>query len=268
MRLNRRQALIGTAGLVAGLGMGPVRGQDLGHDLDHLGITTNAQPIQMPDDIARAPGITHTNGVGVGRFVALTFDDGPHPSLTPKLLRILEKRGARATFYLIGALAKRYPDLVRRIVAEGHEIGNHTYRHPNLAQQSDGRVYDELGRTSDVIDRIVKFAPGTLRPPYGAMTARQRQMAHTRFGMPTVIWSVDTRDWQRPGSAVVADRVIRNSHNGAIVLAHDIHPPTIAAMPTAVDGLVRRGFGFLTVSEILGLEVKKPPSPLDLIALM
>ena len=96
MRLNRRQALIGTAGLVAGLGFDPVRGQDLGHDLDQLGIVTNAQPMQLPEDIARAPGITHTNGVGVGPYVALTFDDGPHPSLTPKLLRILEKRGAKA----------------------------------------------------------------------------------------------------------------------------------------------------------------------------
>ena len=268
MTLDRRRLLAASLGVATGLSVLPARGQDLGLVLKSLEITLDAAPTALPKDIARAGGHTHMRGADRRPYVAMTFDDGPHPSLTPRLLDMFKRRNARATFYVIGALVNRYPDIVRRIVDEGHELGNHTYRHPFLSSHGDRRVVEELDRTSDAIDRAVGHVPVTMRPPYGAITARQRGMIYDRLDLQTVLWSVDTSDWKRPGSSVVARRVINGAHRGAIILAHDIHPPTVRAMPTALDGVIGRGFQFITVSEILGLAPPAPASPFDHIALM
>ena len=191
--------------------------------------------------------------------VALTFDDGPHPTLTPQLLDVLAAYDARATFYVIGRNAARYPDILRRMVSEGHEIGNHTWSHPSLYGVSDGGMLRELERTSEAIQAAVGFAPVSVRPPYGNMYPRQSQLVWDALQMTTVMWSLDTLDWQRPGSSVVANRIVRQSHAGAVVLSHDIHGPTIRAMPAALEGLRSQGYSMVQVSEIVGRSLWPAP---------
>lgn len=192
--------------------------------------------------------------------VALTFDDGPHPSLTPRLLDILAEHDARATFYVIGRNAERYPDILRRIAAEGHEIGNHTWSHPSLYGVNDRTMITELQRTNDIIQDTVGFAPVSIRPPYGNMYPRQSQLAFQELGLTTVLWSIDPLDWQRPGASVVASRILNQHHAGAVVLSHDIHGPTIRAMPSVVQGLQSRGYNLVQVSEIMGRRIWPAPT--------
>ncbi|MEM8851308.1 MAG: polysaccharide deacetylase family protein [Pseudomonadota bacterium] len=208
--------------------------------------------IALPGDLEQAPGATITAIRTPSPVVAMTFDDGPHPRLTPPLLDALKARGIRATFYVIGRNVARHPQLAQRIVAEGHEIGNHTWSHSFLTERSDQAVVRELDSTSAAIFEAVGKVPVTMRPPYGAMHARQRAMVNANRNTPAILWSVDPQDWRRPGANVVANRIVRDAHKGAIILAHDIHPGTIRAMPYALDGLVARGFRFVTVSQMLG----------------
>jgi peptidoglycan/xylan/chitin deacetylase (PgdA/CDA1 family) len=182
----------------------------------------------------------------------MTFDDGPHPNLTPRLLDLLRDRGIRATFYVIGRNAARYPALLQRMVAEGHEIGNHTWSHPSLFGHSDASILNQVDRTSRAVHDAVGRPPVTMRPPYGNLYHGQRLMLYEARGMPTILWSVDPQDWRRPGSAVVAQRIVGGCHPGGVVLAHDIHSATVSAMPAALDGLLGRGFRFVTVSELIG----------------
>lgn len=194
-------------------------------------------------------------------LVALTFDDGPHPVHTPRLLDLLRERRVQATFFLIGAQVARRPDIVRRMVDEGHEVGNHTWRHPALSTLGDAAVLREIDRTTEAIHAACGHVPVTLRPPYGAISRRQSRMIHEQRNIPTVLWSVDPRDWQRPGASVVAERIVGNAGNGAIILAHDIHGGTVAAIPAALDGLEARGFRFATMSQLLGFGHWGPRPP-------
>ncbi len=203
-------------------------------------------------EIRRGVDATVTRIPTAQPYVAMTFDDGPHPRLTPQLLDMLSARGIRATFYVIGRNAARYPQILQRMVNEGHEIGNHTWSHPNLNGHSDGSVLNQVDRTNRAVYEAVGRPPVTMRPPYGNLYDRQRLMLHQTRAMPTVLWSVDTLDWQRPGSSVVSSRVINGSHPGGVILAHDIHTATVRAMPAALDGVMGRGFRFVTVSELIG----------------
>lgn len=183
--------------------------------------------------------------------LALTFDDGPHPQNTPWLLDILAQYRAKATFYVIGQNARRYPEILRRIVAEGHEIGNHSYTHPVLSRLGDGNVLREIDRTQQVIWDIVGAVPVTMRPPYGAFSQRQMRMLFDQRNISSVVWSVDPQDWRRPGVSVVADRMVRGARPGAVILAHDIHGPTVRAVPAALEGILARGLQPVTISDLL-----------------
>ncbi len=202
--------------------------------------------------IARGVDATVTRIPTAQPYVAMTFDDGPHPSLTPQLLDMLAVRGIRATFYVIGRNAARYPQILQRMVDEGHEIGNHTWSHPNLNGHSSDSILSQVDRTNRAVYEAVGRPPVTMRPPYGNLYDSQRLMLHQVRGMPTVLWSIDTLDWQRPGSSVVSRRVVNGSHPGGVILAHDIHTATVRAMPAALDGVTGRGFRFVTVSELIG----------------
>lgn len=187
-------------------------------------------------------------------FVALTFDDGPHPVNTPKLLDILKQRNVKATFYVVGTNARRYPEILRRMIAEGHEIGNHTVNHPNLAKMSDEGVRKELRSCHEAIVAATGVAPRTMRPPYGAITASQKSWIRKEFGYPTIMWSADPLDWKKPGASVVTARLVSGASPGGILLAHDIHAGTIEAMPSTIDQLQSRGYKFVTVTQLLAME--------------
>jgi len=209
--------------------------------------------------LTRDPGVVSLTSVStVRQQVALTFDDGPHPQHTPVLLDMLAHYRARATFYVIGQNARRYPELLRRIVAEGHEIGNHTWTHPVLSQHGDGTVLREIDRTQEIIWQTVGAVPVTMRPPYGSFSPRQMRMLHDQRNLPTVVWSVDPQDWRRPGSDVVADRMLRGARPGAVILAHDIHGATVRAVPAVLQGLLARGLAPVTMSTLLGWDTWGP----------
>jgi peptidoglycan-N-acetylglucosamine deacetylase len=196
-----------------------------------------------------------------GPYIALTFDDGPNATLTPKLLDLLAAHQMKATFFVVGQNAADHPDILRRAIREGHEIANHSWSHPNLARMSDESVRRELQKTDDAIFAAIGKHPTLLRPPYGSMTARQKRWIHDDFGYRIIIWDVDPLDWKRPGPSVVCNRILKETRAGSIVLAHDIHPPTIEAMPATFDQLDRKGFKSVTVSELLAMATPLPPKP-------
>lgn len=185
------------------------------------------------------------------RILAMTFDDGPHPSNTPRLLDLLAKRNVKATFYVTGNNVQRYPQIVARMVREGHEVANHTWNHPYLTKISDTQIRSELQRTAKAIYAAAGVYPRTYRPPYGAINERLRGWIYKEFGYPTITWNVDPNDWQKPGPSVVASRLVSGARNGSILLAHDIHAGTITAMPSALDQLLAKGYRFVTVTQLI-----------------
>lgn len=207
------------------------------------------------------PPITFSSVHVDGPFIALTFDDGPNATLTPKLLDLLAARHLKATFFVVGQNAADHPEILKRAVREGHEIANHSWSHPNLGKMSDDAVRRELQKTDDAIAAAIGKRPTLLRPPYGSLTARQKKWIHEEFGYRIIIWDVDPLDWKRPGPSVVTARILKETHAGSIVLAHDIHPPTIEAMPRTFDQLMEKGFKSVTVTELLGMATPIPPKP-------
>jgi peptidoglycan-N-acetylglucosamine deacetylase len=207
------------------------------------------------------PRITF-NSVNVdGPYVAMTFDDGPHATLTPKLLDLLATHHIKATFFVIGENAAAHTEILARAAREGHEIGNHSWSHPNLAKMSDAGVRRELQRTEDVIRNVTGARPTLLRPPYGSLATRQKHWIHEEFGYQIILWEVDPLDWKRPGAAAVCNRIVKAARPGSIILSHDIHPGTIEAMPSTLEQLEAKGFKFVTVSELIGMARPETPKP-------
>jgi peptidoglycan/xylan/chitin deacetylase (PgdA/CDA1 family) len=240
-------------------------------------LTLNAQKVPgtdsspAPVDPSPAPPRYTFSYVHVdGAYIALTFDDGPSEKLTPKLLDLLAKHNIKATFFVIGENAAEHPEIVARAAREGHEIGNHSWSHPNLAKMSDEAVRRQLRQTDDAIRQATGKRPTLIRPPYGNLSQRQKQWIHDEFGYRVVLWDVDPLDWKRPGPTVVCHRIVSETRPGSIVLSHDIHPGTIEAMGNTLDQLEAKGFKFVTVSELIAMAkpethapstVKAQPSP-------
>lgn len=202
-----------------------------------------------------------------GPYIAMTFDDGPSGPNTPRLLDLAAKKHIKLTFFLIGQNAQHYPDLVRRELAEGHEVGNHSWTHPVLSKMSDSGVRAELQKTQDAIIAATGYRPILFRPPYGALTPSQKLWIAREFGFKIILWDVDPLDWKRPGPSIVAQRIIAATRPGSIILSHDIHSQTVDAMPEVFDTLLAKGYKFVTVSELIAMDkgpvvkAKKTPSP-------
>lgn len=238
-------------------------------------VTTNptAQPtMAVPADVnaptpAGKPKNTYNQCHVEGPFIAMTFDDGPHATNTPRLLDMLKERGVKATFFVVGQCAAEYPDIMKRIVAEGHEIASHSWSHPDLSHMSEVSVTDQLQRTHDVITQTTGVAPKIMRPPYGAFTVNQRNWAAQKWGYKVIIWDVDPLDWKIRNADHVKSVILKETVNGSIILSHDIHKSTIDAMPGTLDGLSAKGFKFVTVSDLIAMDkpvVAKPkatPAP-------
>ena len=204
-------------------------------------------------DYTKGSGISFSRIPMADKYIAITFDDGPHPKNTPRLLNILRARNIKATFYMVGSNVDLYPQVVRRVVAEGHEIGNHSYSHRLFSKMGDSEIRQELSRTRDAVQRAAGVQPLTLRPPFGGMLTRQREWVNAEFGYPIILWSIDPLDWKRPGPSVVCSRIVSATTPGSIILAHDLHSQTVDAMPATLDGLLQRGFKFVTVSQLLAM---------------
>ena len=211
---------------------------------------------------ATEPKITFNSVHVDGPYIAMTFDDGPSATLTPKLLDLLAAHDIKATFFVIGENVAEHPDIVARAAREGHEIANHSWSHPNLAKMSDDGVRRQLWQTDEAIKSATGTRPTLLRPPYGSITEREKRWIHDEFGYQIVLWDVDPYDWKRPGPAVVRNRILQETRPGSIVLSHDIHPGTIEAMPSTFDALEAKGFKFVTVSELIRAATVEPsPTP-------
>jgi peptidoglycan-N-acetylglucosamine deacetylase len=204
------------------------------------------------------PGITFNSVHVDGPYIAMTFDDGPSATLTPKLLDLLATHHIKATFFVIGENVAEHPEIVARAAREGHEIANHSWSHPNFGKMSDESVRRQLQQTDDAIKNATGKRPTLLRPPYGSITAREKRWIHDEFGYDIILWDVDPYDWKRPGPAVVRARILKETQPGSIVLSHDIHPGTIEAMPSTFDELETKGFKFVTVSELIRIAAARP----------
>jgi peptidoglycan-N-acetylglucosamine deacetylase len=201
-----------------------------------------------------ATKITYTDVNVDGPYIAMTFDDGPSGTNTPKLLDLAAKKHIKLTFFLVGECVADHPELVKREVAEGHEVANHSWKHPNLAKMSDEGVRHELQTTDDAISQAIGFRPKLMRPPYGELTQKQRLWVHNEFGYKVILWDVDPLDWKDRNASTVARRIIAGARPGSIILSHDIHATTVAAMPEVFDTLLAKGFKFVTVSELLAMD--------------
>lgn len=211
--------------------------------------------------IAPEPRVTF-NSVHVDEpVIAMTFDDGPHAALTPKLLDFLAARHIKVTFFVLGECVEQNPEILRRAAREGHEIGNHSWSHPQLSKMSDDAVRSQLRRTDDLIKSVTGKRPTLFRPPYGAITARQKKWIHDEFGYEIIMWDVDPLDWKDPGPTTVANRILKETRPGSIVLSHDIHKGTIEAMPSTLEQLANKHFKFVTVTELIGMATPEPAKP-------
>jgi peptidoglycan-N-acetylglucosamine deacetylase len=189
-----------------------------------------------------------------GRFVALTFDDGPSARQTPLLLDMLKERGISATFFVVGQRAAAHPWILRRMVMEGHEVANHTWSHPDLTQLSGSAVRNQIVMTNSSIQAAIGYEPVLVRPPYGATNAELNRWMTEDMGLKVILWSVDSRDWQHRDPLRVQREITSRTRPGAIILAHDIHATTVAAMPATLDQLLSQGYRFVTVSQLIAME--------------
>jgi peptidoglycan/xylan/chitin deacetylase (PgdA/CDA1 family) len=202
----------------------------------------------------REEKVTYSQCHVEGGHVALTFDDGPSVENTPRLLDMLKKRGVKATFFVVGQCAVQHPEIMKRIVAEGHELGNHSWSHPSLVKLGELGVTDQLQRTHDAIQETAGISSRLMRPPYGAFSANQRAWANRKWGYKVILWDVDPLDWKVRDSGRVQAEILKHTVSGSIILAHDIHKSTVDAMPGTLDGLLGKGFHFVTVSELLAMD--------------
>lgn len=196
-----------------------------------------------------------------GQVLAMTFDDGPHAQNTPRLLDILKERGIKATFFVVGQNAVEYPDILKRIAAEGHELANHSYTHPILASMGEGAIRDQLDKTHQAVLSATGVSMKLLRPPYGALSQPQRAWANAAFGYKTILWDVDPLDWKFRDAARVQSEILSHAKSGSIILSHDIHKSTVDAMPATLDALAAKGFKFVTVTELLAMDRPAAPKP-------
>ena len=181
-------------------------------------------------------------------MVALTFDDGPSPQYTPRLLDGLKQRGVHATFFLIGQQVQDYPELVQRIRAEGHQIGNHTYDHAPLDRLSCGEAMADLSRCDGVLQELAGEGTYWVRPPYGFIT--EEELA--AWSTPMLYWSVDTCDWEcRDVQKEFA--AICQARDGDVILLHDCYGTSVEAALQAIDCLSEQGVEFVTVEELFAL---------------
>ncbi len=197
-----------------------------------------------------APGRTAGALGGLPGQVALTFDDGPDPTWTPQVLDILDRYHVKATFFVLGAQVAKHPELARAIVERGHSIANHTWHHPNLTTLSQQNLVDELSGTSNVIRDATGQVVSCARPPSGETNAHVNNTI-AELGMRPALWSVDTRDWTRPGTGAIVRSALSVRGDG-VVLMHDgggDRSQTVAALPAIIEGLQATGVSLTRVCD-------------------
>lgn len=188
--------------------------------------------------------------------IALTFDDGPHPRYTEEILDILDSFGIKATFFVIGENAQKYPELVKHEVEAGHEVGNHTYSHPHMRATSEEQLLEEMKKTEQVLSEICGYEPSLFRPPEGFCCKAVKNGAQS-MSYQIMLWDIDTNDWAHNSVNNIVKTVVGNVKAGDIILCHDFvtkPSPTPDALRKFIPKLQAMGYEFVTVSELLACE--------------
>ena len=185
--------------------------------------------------------------------IALTFDDGPHPNQTKRILDILDRYQVRATFFMVGVNIENYPDAAKEVIVRGHEVGNHTYSHAKIGTMSESDVDRELERCEEVLDELFDYEPHLFRPPQGILSDAVEGCSFER-DYRLILWSLDTRDWEVKNTDRIVKNVLSNIQGGDIVLMHDYigtNSHTADALEILLPELLARGYEPVTVSELL-----------------
>ncbi|MEU4578468.1 polysaccharide deacetylase family protein [Nonomuraea sp. ATR24] len=183
------------------------------------------------------------------KCVALTFDDGPG-KYAGTLLDTLKKYDAKATFFLEGQYVKSRPSYVKRMVAEGHELGNHSYKHPDFTKLTAPAIRSEIQRTNDEIKKAAGVEPKLLRPPYGMSDLTTSEVA-AEFGMPIILWTGGSADWSSKNEEAIKKQTLKVAKQNSIVLMHDWVKQTVDAMPSIIRTLQKNGYHLVKVSDIV-----------------
>ncbi|MGB8942254.1 MAG: glycosyltransferase, partial [Streptomyces sp.] len=266
--------------LVALMAMLMLRGYTHSEILADHRIRPPAGTGKVPEKILEGGPVIDTRGgheetLGVPRHrLVLTFDDGPDPEWTPKVLDVLKKHHAHGVFFVTGTMASRYPDLVERMVDEGHEVGLHTFNHPDLSYQSGSRIDWELSQNQLALAGAAGIRTSLFRPPYSSFSDAMdnKSWPVTKYiggrGYLTVVNNTDSEDWKRPGVAEIIRRATPKNGNGAIVLMHDSggdRSQTVAALDTFLPDLQDKGYHFTNLTEALDApSAHAPVTGLDL----
>lgn len=219
-------------------------------------------PMTLADLRRKYPNDFVLNGSPRKRQVALTFDDGPDRTFTPRILDVLRDHGVKATFFVVGNRVAAHPDVVKRMVREGHVVANHSWNHPNLAKLEPDTVRAQLLRAEDIIFRVAGYRPKLFRPPYGSIQESGILVARD-LGYTIVNWNVDSLDWKGLSAEQVSTNVLTHVLPGSIILLHSAGGEgsnlegTIRALPDIIRRLKADGVTFVTVPELLNLPYKK-----------
>lgn len=181
------------------------------------------------------------------KYAALTFDDGPNTTSTIRLLNELKENNIKATFFVLGKMVDKNPEVAKKIVEEGHEIGNHSYNHPDLTKLTIEEVKKEVLKTDKAVFNATGILPNVFRPPYGAVNGEVARAV----GLPIIQWNVDSEDWKIKNKNLIVSQVVNTVQNGSIILIHDIHDVSVESVPEIVRQLKERGYEFVTISELL-----------------
>ncbi|MGG4169418.1 polysaccharide deacetylase family protein [Rossellomorea vietnamensis] len=235
------------------------------NDIEEAGPTRVEIPIHailpyLDDKIADDLGVAVAS-TGLGeKYVALTFDDGPDPHVTPRILNVLKEHDVQATFFMLGSQAEKYPAVAKSVAEAGHEIGNHTDHHKDLTKIGREQMVQEVMVSRQKIISATKVVPDILRPPYGAINSDVETIANDN-GTSLVLWSVDSLDWENKNAAAINRVVQKEIAPGAIILLHDVHSTTADALPTLLTTLEKEGYRFLTVSQLQSKLAAETASP-------
>lgn len=192
------------------------------------------------------------------KIIALSFDDGPHPKYTVEILDILKEYNIKATFFVLGIHAEKYPEIIKRQVEEGHEIGNHSYSHIDMRKATKKQIRDEFEKTQEIIYSIANIKPKLFRPPYGNYNKDVLKIISSD-DVQVVLWTFyqDSKDWSNPGVDTIVNTTLSKIQNGDIILFHDYvykeESHTVEALKIIIPKLLEKGYKFVTISELLNI---------------
>lgn len=221
----------------------------------------NSKGLSLSQLLRKYPETIMTKGPR-SKIIALTFDDVPDPRFTPQLLDVLQKYHVKATFFVVGSRAKKHPELVARMIREGHVVGNHSYSHPQFVKLTLNDFRSEIIRTENVLQALAGYKPRLIRPPYGDISEQQLRWAKAR-GYKLVNWNVDSLDWRGLSKAQVRNNILSHAGKGSIILQHggggrgSNLRGTIQALPEVITIMRKRGYTFVTVPQMLQVSKNK-----------